>query len=199
MMDKDMERQKAQLALGGCVSLLAAVTGQPEKQLTPWLDLYYEVRHRYEIAAGREEDPQLLRVADAYPIMQQMLRDAMRSEGEAKARSRKKAAAGERIATPACALPRNDKTGAKTEGEGFEIGQLPTLSGASGWAKYKRRILERLATARAAGATFARIAEASRGVLTDQRVMDAVNAQKLSREEWRALEDALDEIGTPEG
>ena len=195
-MDKDMELQKAQLALGGCVSLLAAVTGQPEKQLQPWLDLYYEVRHRYEIAAGREEDPQLLRVADAYPIMQQMLRDAMRSEGEAKAKSRKKANPSTADAVP---LPLG-KGGKEPEGgEGFEIGTTPTVSGASGWAKYKRRILERLAMAREAGVTFGQIAEASRGVLTDARVMDAVNAQKLSREEWRALEDALDEILPAEG
>lgn len=194
-MDKDMERQKAQLALGGCLSLLAAVTGQPEKQLTPWLDLYYEVRHRYEIAAGREEDPQLLRVEDAYPIIQQMLRDVMRSEGAEKARSRKKA----NPSTADAVLLPLGKGGKEPEGgEGFEIGQMPMLSGASGWVKYKRRILERLAMAREAGATFARIAEASHGMLTDQRVMDAINAQKLSREEWRALEDALDEIGTPE-
>lgn len=57
--------------------------------------------------------------------------------------------------------------------------------------KYKQRITGALREARARGVTMARIAEASGGVLTEHRVMDALNAAKLGQEEWRALDAAL--------
>lgn len=58
---------------------------------------------------------------------------------------------------------------------------------------YKRKISERLADARTAGISIASIAAASGGVLGEHRVMDALNAGHLSREEWYALERALDQ------
>ena len=42
----------AKAALTSCVSILAAVTGQPDAVLGKWLDLYYQIRRAYEIERG---------------------------------------------------------------------------------------------------------------------------------------------------
>ena len=74
---------------------------------------------------------------------------------------------------------------------GFETVKAPKKPGP--WTLYKRQISARLTDARAAGISIASIAAASGGVLGEHWVMDALNAGQLSREEWHALERALDQ------
>ena len=150
--------EDAKSALTSCVSILAAVTGQPDAVLGKWLDLYYQIRHAYEIERGAEQDPRLLSKDDLYPALRELLREAMGEKPH-------------RMPPPETVQPQ-----AKTPGP---------------WVKYKQRITEALREARARGVTMARIAEASGGVLTEHRVMDALNASKLSQEEWKALDAAL--------
>lgn len=151
-------------AMNSCISVLAAVFGQPEGITAKWLDLYYQVRRAYEIERGAEEDPRVMRREDLIPAMREVLRDA--AKDEAVKRQRKKT------------------------GEA-EIVQESTKK-PSGWTQYKRKVSGKLADARAAGISIASIAAASAGILGEHRVMDAINAGQLSREEWHALETAID-------
>lgn len=173
-------REDAQAAVASCISILAAVTALDEKTLGRWLDLYYKVRRDYEIERGAEEDPQLIRREDLGP----MLREAMHEAAKVEAAQRQKKK--ERIATPAGALARND--GAPAAAEVVQEGTKKP----GPWTQYKRKVVGKLADARTAGISIASIAAASAGILGEHRVMDAINAGQLSREEWQALEKAID-------
>lgn len=83
-------------AVRSCVSVIAAVTEQREEILAYWLDLYYQVRRSYEIAQGTEEDPRLIRREDVYPVMRDLMRDALKSSAREEAESRVKAQAAEK-------------------------------------------------------------------------------------------------------
>ena len=152
-------------AMSSCVSVLAAVFGQPEPIVTRWLDLYYQVRRTYEIERGADEDPRLIRREDLGPAIREAMREA--AKAEAGQRQKQKAAATAEIVQEGTKKP-------------------------SGWTLYKRKVSGKLADARAAGISIASIAAASAGILGEHRVMDAINAGQLSREEWHALETAID-------
>lgn len=87
----------AEAAVRSCVSLMAAVMGQREELLAYWCDLYYQVRAAYERERAPEPDPTVLRRGDLYPVLRELMADALKSavRGEAKARCEKKAAAKE--------------------------------------------------------------------------------------------------------
>ena len=157
-------REDAQAAVASCISILAAVTALDEKTLGRWLDLYYQVRRAYEIERGAEEDPQLIRREDLGPMLREAMHEA--AKAEAAQRQKKKTAAAEVV-----------QEGTKKPGP---------------WTQYKRKVSGKLADARAAGISIASIAAASAGLLGEHRVMDAINAGQLSREEWQALEKAID-------
>lgn len=98
-MEDKMERLPLgtpEAAVRSCVSVIAAVTEQREEILAYWLDLYYQVRRSYEIAQGTEEDPRLIRREDIYPVMRDLMRDALKSSAREEAESRVKAAAAEK-------------------------------------------------------------------------------------------------------
>ena len=84
----------AEAAVRSCVSLMAAVMGQSEELLAYWCDLYYQVRAAYERERAPEPDPTVLRRGDLYPVLRELMADALKSavHGEAKARCEKKAA-----------------------------------------------------------------------------------------------------------
>lgn len=174
-------------AMNSCISVLAAVFGQPEGITAKWLDLYYQVRRAYEIERGAEEDPRVMRREDLGP----MLREAMHEAAKAEAAQRQKKK--ERIATPAGALARND--GVPAAAEVVQEGAKKP----GPWTQYKRKVVGKLADARAAGISIAAIAAASAGILGEHRVMDAINAGQLSREEWQALEKAIDQATAEAG
>lgn len=195
----------AEAAMQSCVRLIASVTAQPTELMGYYLDLYYQVRHTYEIEVGAEDEPQRIYREDLEPVLQAVLETALHkiATDEAKRRQAKKEriAPSEANTTPAYAPVRNDDK----EGDGADKTAPPRKPGLSGfeavtppkkpgpWTLYKRQISARLADARAAGVSIASIAAASGGVLGEYRVMDALNAGQLSREEWHALERALDQ------
>jgi len=135
-----------------------------------WLDLYYQIRHAYELERGAAEEPQLLRKDDLYGALREILKEEL---------------AGIRgTDCHGAEAPRNDRNGkVETVKEGAAPGP---------WVKYKRRILDKLRAAREAGIPIAKIAAASGGALSEHKIMDAINAAKLTQNEWRALESALD-------
>ena len=126
-MEGNTAKGRANLPLGtteaavrSCVSVIAAVTAQSEEILAYWLDLYYQVRRAYEIEQQREEDPRLIRREDLYPVMREMMRDALKSTAkeQAQARAEIKAAEETRIATPASPARNDVEAGSQAEAEG---------------------------------------------------------------------------------
>ena len=115
-------------AMSSCVSVLAAVFGQPEPIVTRWLDLYYQVRRTYEIERGADEDPRLIRREDLGPAIREAMREA--AKAEAGQRQKQKAAATAEIVQEGTKKP-------------------------SGWTLYKRKVSGKLADARAAGISIA--------------------------------------------
>ena len=158
----------ARTTVASCVSLIAAVTGQSEPIMGKWLDLYYQIRHAYELERGAAEEPQLLRKEDLYGALREILKEALGKPGKTDCH--------------VAGAPRNDGK-CETVVEAKDPGP---------WVKYKRRILDKLRAAREAGIPIAKIAAASGGALSESRITDAINAAKLSREEWSALEKAVD-------
>lgn len=159
-------REDAQAAVASCISILAAVTALDEKTLGRWLDLYYQVRRTYEIERGADEDPRLIRREDLGPVIREAMREAAKAE------------AGQRQKQKAAATAEIVQEGTKKPGP---------------WTQYKRKVVGKLADARAAGISIASIAAAAAGILGEHRVMDAINVGQLSREEWQALEKAIDQ------
>ena len=92
----------AEAAVRSCVSLMAAVMGQREELLAYWLDLYYQVRLAYERENAAEPDPTVLRRGDLYPVLRELMQDALKSavRGEAKDRMERKKAGKTDPSTP---------------------------------------------------------------------------------------------------
>ena len=84
----------AEAAVQSCVRLIASVAGQPEALVAYWLDLYYQVRCVYERENAPEPDPQIITRADLYPVMRELMQDALKSAAgdEAKDRMERKRA-----------------------------------------------------------------------------------------------------------
>ena len=84
-----------------CVSLISGMSGQPEKVMAYWLDLYYQVRLLYE------QPTPPLRLRDVEACVGRMLDERLRGGADPPPAAPTEDS-GERIATPACALVRND-------------------------------------------------------------------------------------------
>ena len=155
-------------AVRSCVSLMAAVFGQREELLAYWLDLYYQVRCVYERENAPEPDPQIITRADLYPVLRELMQDALKS------------AAGDgppRASAPTVA----------------EI--LCPQTGVKGWAAKKAAIRDRLIAARDQGVTAAQLVTASEQKISDGEIYAILNAAKADMETYRRLEAALEALG----
>ena len=170
----------AEAAVQSCVRLIASVAGQPEALVAYWLDLYYQVRCAYERENAPEPDPQVITRADLYPVMRELMQDALKSavRGEAKDRMQQRAKApAEAEDGQSCAEILGPQTGVK------------------GWAAKKAAIRDRLVSARAEGMTIPQLVEASGGKLEDEDIFGILNAAKADMDTYRRLEAALEALG----
>ena len=172
----------AEAAVQSCVRLIASVAGQPEALVAYWLDLYYQVRCVYERENAPEPDPWVITRADLYPVMRELMQDALKS------------AAGD-------GPPRASSAGSAT-GDGPPRASAPTVAeisgpqtGVKGWAKKKAAIRDRLVSARAEGMTIPQLVEASGGKLEDEDIFGILNAAKADMDTYRRLEAALEALG----
>jgi len=190
-MKEDLQLGTTEAAVRSCVSLMAAVMGQREELLAYWLDLYYQVRRSYEIDQGREQDPNLIRREDLYPVIRELMKDALKStaKDEAKKRAARKSAsaAGGAGADPEEAIV--IKTGSAADPSGSATGEPK----ASGWAKKKVLIRERLIKARAEGVTIAELEQA--GGVFSREILGILEGAKIEMKSYRRVEAALDAIG----
>ena len=182
----------AEAAVQSCVRLIASVSGQPEALVAYWLDLYWQVRNAYERENAPEPDPQVITRADLYPVLRELMQDALRSavRSEAKDRLKKREKPeGKRIST-APAGPRND---AEDDLSCAEI--LGPQIGVKGWAAKKAAIRDRLIAARDQGVTAAQLVTASEQKISDGEIYAILNAAKADMDTYRRLEAALEALG----
>lgn len=168
----------AEAAVQSCVRLIASVAGQPEALVAYWLDLYYQVRCVYERENAPEPDPQVITRADLYPVMRELMQDALRSavRNEAKDRLRKR-----------------EKPAEEAEQSCAEI--IGPQIGMKGWAAKKAAIRDRLIAARDQGVTAAQLVTASEQKISDGEIYAILNAAKADMETYRRLEAALEALG----
>lgn len=222
------------------VELIARAAQMSEQHMSYWLDLYYQVRSRYEKEMTPLDFSELMvKVEEPDPVRVQLDRiedklneilDHWKHRYDA-ADAAAFALAGI-VPTPAPAqgltLTANDLKdfGAMTEVVNDAIDKAAggpstpepavgskkkqRLTGADQraiqkktggrdgagyqWREYKRSVLQRLSEARAQGVTVAAIAAASTGKLTENAVMDFLEAAFRPIDDYRELEAALDRI-----
>jgi hypothetical protein len=174
MRDKTEDRLKlgtTEAAVQSCVRLIASVAGQPEALVAYWLDLYYQVRCAYERENAPEPDPWVITRADLYPVLRELMQDALRST------------AGD--GPPMASAPTvSEISGPQT--------------GIKGWAAKKAAIRDRLIAARDQGVTAAQLVTASEQLeqkISDAEIYAILNAAKADMETYRRLEAALEALG----
>ena len=69
----------AEAAVQSCVSLISGMSGQPERIMAYWLDLYYQVRAAYERESG-DESPVFIRAEDLLPALRKLWKEALGDE-----------------------------------------------------------------------------------------------------------------------
>ena len=205
-MQKNMDHREALPALGtreaavkGCVSMIARLCGQPEETVQYWLDLYYQVRLAWAVEEDRirREDR---RVEHGLQVMRESIRTDAGADQDSSVQDHVPVMAEAVEASAAVAIA--SKLAAETAGElrGFEPiasnrGGAPRgNANASDAAKFKREVLARLMRMREDGLTIDRIVRESKGNLTDDIVLNILQARKMSISYYRKLAAALDRI-----
>ena len=169
----------AEAAVQSCVRLIASVSGQPEALVAYWLDLYYQVRCAYERENAPEPDPQVITRADLYPVLRELMQDALKSAVRSEAR--------DRIRERKTPKPEDEQSCAEILG--------PQTGVHGGWAKKKAAIRERLIAARDQGVTAAQLVTASEQKISDGEIYAILNAAKADMDTYRRLEAALEALG----
>lgn len=160
-------------AVQSCVRLIASVAGQPEALVAYWLDLYYQVRCAYERENAPEPDPQIITRADLYPVMRELMQDALKSTVRSEAKDR---------------LQQRKKPAE-------EDGEPETEPRPQAWAAKKAAIRDRLIAARDQGVTAAQLVTASEQKISDGEIYAILNAAKADMDTYRRLEAALEALG----
>lgn len=173
-------------ALEGCVDLIARMCGQSEDIVRYWLELYFQTRLAYAVEEDRRRrEAQLIeRVPQVFGAPKE------------EAQQPEQAAPAPQDQVQEEAPPVKPTSGL----EGFEP-VAPNKGGAprgntngSDAAKFKREVLARLMRMRGDGLTIERIVRESKGNLTDDVVLNILQARKMSISYYRKLAAALDRI-----
>lgn len=173
-------------AVLSCVNVIAAVTAQREDLLAYWLDLYYQVRLAYE----REIHPEqfqpvrvpvlpVMRPEDVYSAVRQLWENRIEHP---------------ETETAEGTTPQSVQGADSSPDQESQEGEAPATKKPGSWTLFKRRQVERLEAARARGVSYAQLIAVSRGRLTEATISAALNAGKLSREEWYGINFALNEL-----
>lgn len=176
-------------ALESCVTLISAVTGQPETLMGYYLDLYYQVRSQAEAAEAREK-----LLADLMAVPGELAPLTLKTPEEPKAETTDPSQSPAQA--PATAPP---KGGAKKKVDFEEVlasasagaKMPPEKKKAEPWGSVKREIRERFIALRAKGMTIAQTVNLSGKKLTDGDVMNIMNGGKAEMKIYTALEDAM--------
>ena len=198
-------------AVRSCVNLIALATHTDEEHLAYWLDCYYQLRKAHEDRLSAEE-ARIQMENERAEILRSLLG---RNDGP----SRTPAPTEETVKSPQPATPAAplaSSRGAMSEGGSPEPpaaqkNRAPLtvserrklqnaekekrrIQGRSDWREFKRATFARLQEAKAGGLTIGAIVAASDGKVTENTVLDILNAAPRPIEYYRALDAALDEL-----
>ena len=180
-------------AVQAAVNLLAKVAGVSEPRLAYWLDMYYQLRCRYEEDRRRADQ-----TGDATPQSppEEAATAPLAGEPEAGAPE---------VPDGFAAVPVPETPAAKAEDDSGAEVRLPqdgsreqpkgkskyTNNGPTRAAQEKRRIRERFLEARKNGLATPDLLRACGGVITETDVWKAVNGHNLGIDSWRLIDAAL--------
>ena len=203
-------------ALEGCVDLIARMCGKPETVVRYWLDLYFQTRLAYAVEQEqRRREAQLIeRIPQVFGAPKEGAQESEKSapapeaqadEAPAEAKAEQEPVTEESVTPPPPTTgqmivdicPAGESAG---ELAGFEP-VTPRKQGAprgntngADAAKFKREVLARLMRMRGDGLTIERIVRESKGNLTDDIVLNILQARKMAVAYYRHLNAALDRI-----
>ena len=205
-MKEDMNPREGMPELGtreaafkACVSMIAHLCGHPVETVQYWLDLYYQVRLAWAVEEDRIRRENR-RVEHGLQVMRESIRTDAGADQDSSVQDHVPVMAEAVEASAAVAIA--SKSAAETAGElrGFEPiapnrGGAPRgNANASDAAKFKRETFERLTRMREGGITIDQIVRASNRNLTDDVVLNILQARKMSISYYRKLAAALDRI-----
>lgn len=201
-------------AVRSCVNLIALATHTDEEHLAYWLDCYYQLRVAHEGLVKRRplvlED---LRISPVAADLAQAYAEAFArpsrtpapsdvneklAEGVGAAVKGGQAEApvdGPSILEVAAAQKKKNRapltTGERRKLQNAEK-EKKRILGRGDWREFKRATFARLQEAKTGGLTIGAIVAASDGRLTENTVLDILNAAPRPIEDYRALDAALD-------
>ena len=195
-------------ALESCVTLISAVTGQPETLMGYYLDLYFQVRSQAEAAEARERLlADLMAVpGELAPLTLETPEAPKADTSSAPATDTSSGAAApdkpgvSRVPRASESSPQEEgKTKAKKKVDFEEVlasasagaKMPPEKKKAEPWGSVKREIRERFIALRAKGMTIPQTVNLSGKKLTDGDVMNIMNGGKAEMKIYTALEDAM--------
>ena len=196
-MDEKTERPElgtTEAAVRSCVNLIALATHTDEELLAYWLDCYYQLRVAHERRASTPTLREFMGMLDGpsstpapaedvkstQPAARQMTHDVEAEEGERP----EPPAAQKKNRAPLTVSERRKLQNAEKEKK--------RIQGRSDWREFKRATFARLQEAKAGGLTIGAIVAASDGKVTENTVLDILNAVPRPIEDYRALDAALD-------
>lgn len=206
-MDKTTDERPAigtpEAALEACVTLISAVTSQPEKLMGYYLDLYYQVRRQAEAAAERERILKCWDVGAPMPMTPDngpSREPAPTEAGGTETPSTAEAPSAAAAAAPSERAPKARTDESKKKKVDFEEvlasasagAPMPSKPKSAPWGNVKREIRERFLELRSKGMTIAQTVNLSGKKLTDGDVMNIMNAGKAEMKVYTALAEAMD-------
>lgn len=199
-------------AVRSCVNLIALATHTDEEHLAYWLDLYYQTRVSHEGLFVKAIPPstELTKLDEIDYKIETAVRavinlvDLIR-RGEVAAPSPcagKAEDGGWQVAAPTEAEKTEAAVAQKKNRAPLTVSERRKLQnaekekkriqGRSDWREFKRATFARLQEAKAGGLTIGAIVAASDGKVTENTVLDILNAVPRPIEDYRALDAALD-------
>lgn len=172
-------------AVEGCVDMMARALSVDSERLHCWLDVYYQLRTRY--------DAELAAAERAHALME------TRPAAPSAAAPETGAPSSVCAATPAAETSAGEPEVSCVERPAGEdapkLGDgIPAPSFSGYGARLRRETFGRLCAARQNGATIPRLRDACEGALKDDTILKMLRAEKVDISAWQQMSAALDKI-----
>ena len=172
-------------AVRSCINLIATATDLREEQLAYWLDMYYQLRRAYEAEAAQPTDQKYIRPDDLLTTLQTLwkntLQDFLRGESQARSEAKKKPKIEPPAEEPAPPYP----------APGPELTE-PNPKATGAYAAFKQEQRDRLLRVRDAGQTLAQIVKTAEGNITENQLLDILEAKRVPLAVYKVLAGVLD-------
>ena len=180
-------------AVQAAVNLLAAVTKLDERKLAYWLDMYYQLRSRYEAEKAQRRFFEMYGPKSpngATPFAADLTEDATHQSPPEEAATASLECRAARQDAPLAVEP---EAGPPEVPDGFVAVPVPESSAAKA-AQEKRRIRERFMSARTNGVTLDSIRDSAAYKITEDELLKIRESLPVPIAKYRILDDALDKL-----